>query len=717
MQSGASGASVWTSLRHAVVSIWGESKLKEKSQRLESIRSELQFHVIVSIKARIDVQGLGDVSQMEQFDEGTRRLIDATMKDAETTRIELDSRIEGVNQKLKDARQQLDRQHREAMSLAVHHHTEQMNAIRTFSGQLRMVGESIDVSMVTQQILNSLWFSRMSDRLDDIKPAHQQTFEWIFSSHKNEGLTTCTFMDWMAGDNGIYWVSGRAGSGKSTLMKFLAQDDRTGPAFETWAGGRDLIIARHWFWSQAQDPLQKSLQGFLRALVHDIIQQNHDYAPLLFPDQFVAGKDWADFPTSHELTRAFSRLSSMDNPPACIALMIDGLDEYEASEEEHFELARVLKEVGRSNNFKVVVSSRPETPFETIFGDCDRLRLHELTRNDRRAYVADLLNGHWRINFLVDQVKDGAEVKERLIDCAVDKSGGVFLWMRLVAAALIEELNTCDTLDDLEIILDKFPRGLEELYRHMFQRIPEQRRIKGVQLIQLVRCSVAVSEMKAPWNSQRKSPPPMSAHALSAAHAECTAIIKRDRKPLQLAESNDAIRKVDHLLRSHCAGLLELKYDGKVTATVTDAAQDNEDPEVVFVHKSVVEFLDLPETQSQLLSIGSGVNGFDAYLSLATCLLFKLKISDPPRHTYSEWRAYDHIHHHWPEIWYLVERIMRSAAFAETVDLTMIGSILDDLDRSLTAIFAEVEEDLRNSNLNGSEQTTTTRGRAEFPLH
>ncbi|KAK7723026.1 hypothetical protein SLS63_009055 [Diaporthe eres] len=649
-----SGVSVWKSLRHAIIALWGERKLREKYERLESIRSELQFHIVVSIKAHVDVKALEESDQMGQFDQETRRLMEAIMKDSESMRLQLDDRIDTVNKTLDDNRQQLEKQHLDSTSLAVHHHLEQMTAIKSLYNQPWQVEEAIDASKVIRKVLNSLWFSKMSDRFDDIKPAHEKTFEWVFTSPKDEKSTTCTFMDWMKGDNGIYWVNGRAGSGKSTLMKFLARDDRTKPAFAAWAGERKLVTARHWFWNQAQDPLQKSLDGLLRAVMHDVIQQCPDYAILLFPDQFIFGRDWTDFPTSHDLTRAFTRLVSTNNPPACVALMIDGLDEYEASEEEHFELAKILKEAAGSKSFKVVVSSRPETPFETTFGDCDKLRLHELTRNDRKFYVADVIDRHWRIKFLVEQADDGEQAKDRLIDCVVEMSEGIFLWLKLVAAALAEELSTCDALADLQAVLDKFPRGLEELYRHMFQRIPERRRIKGAQIIQLVRCSMAISDMKAQWVSNRGPPPPMSAHTLSVAHTDYANIINREKGPLREEESEDAIRKVDYLLRSHCAGLLELKEYDERTRTDANRATKRKlrDPEVVFLHKSVVEFIDRPDTQSQLLSVGTGVDGFNPYVSLMACLLFKLKIY-LPKYSFQDLKPEDHTVNLDPGVCYL----------------------------------------------------------------
>ncbi|KAJ0119786.1 small s protein [Diaporthe amygdali] len=688
--------SVWKSLRHAILATWGEGKLRDKSERLVFIRNELQFHVIISIKAKVDLQALRESTRVQALDEDTQRLIHAVSTDCEATRQELADRTETLNEKLDEARWYSDKQHQESTSLALHHHREQMNAIRNISNHPKHANEHVGVSTVIQEVLNALWFSRMADRFDDIEPAHHQTFEWIYSGEIDNKLSRRTFMGWMAGESGVYWVSGRAGSGKSTLMKFLAGDGRTKKALTTWAGDRELITANYWFWSQAQDSLQKSLHGFLRALMYDIIQQNGDYARLLFPDRFIIDRDWADFPTYHELKRAFKRLVEADKPPACVALMIDGLDEYEAPEEEHFELARTLKDAARAKHLKIIVSSRPEMAFETTFVDCEKLRLHELTRSDRMVYVTDHLYGHRRFDFLVKQAENGERESNKLITYAVDESEGIFLWLRLVVAALMEDLNTCATLAELQAILDKFPRGLEELYRHMLRRIPEERRTKGIQLVQLVRCAVAISKRRA--SNSIGLAPPISALMLSVAHSDYRDIIKRSQNPLKQTEHNDIIQRIDHLLRSHCAGLLELKYrmpgievvnenkDWKISSSI-------EDPEIAFLHKSVVEFLDRTDTQSELLPVATDVNRFNPYVSLISCLLYKIKI-----HTLSNY--------HWPYKWSLVLRIMHTAVFAEIFDLESTKNLLENLDQTMEQIFRKNQRRPRDAEITTTKQVT-----------
>lgn len=72
-----------------------------------------------------------------------------------------------------------------------------------------------------QDILASLRFSSIKVRHNSVKKAHVDTFEWIFGSSKVK------FKEWLDSGTGIYWVSGKAGSGKSTLMRYLAEHEKT----------------------------------------------------------------------------------------------------------------------------------------------------------------------------------------------------------------------------------------------------------------------------------------------------------------------------------------------------------------------------------------------------------------------------------------------------------------------------------------------------------
>ena len=97
---------------------------------------------------------------------------------------------------------------------------------------LALTEGDLEVVAKEQALLGSLNFSSRPVRHDNIPLAHEETFRWILDppSHDDEGgegRARHHFLDWLGSGEGIFWVSGKAGSGKSTLMKFLADHATT----------------------------------------------------------------------------------------------------------------------------------------------------------------------------------------------------------------------------------------------------------------------------------------------------------------------------------------------------------------------------------------------------------------------------------------------------------------------------------------------------------
>lgn len=178
--------------------------------------------------------------------------------------------------------------------------SETMNKLEAISSQIEVLvnekpwktGDSDSLSTLNASLLNLvnqakstrkvhgflkiLHFKQIKERQFEVKTAHAKTFEWIF---KNESLN---FMQWLRSPYDIFWIGGKAGSGKSTFMKFLCEDRRTGTLLSEWAGQQKIIIASHFFWS-AGTPIQKSQGGLLRALLFQIMVHAPDLIPLVCP--------------------------------------------------------------------------------------------------------------------------------------------------------------------------------------------------------------------------------------------------------------------------------------------------------------------------------------------------------------------------------------------------------------------------------------------------
>lgn len=121
----------------------------------------------------------------------------------------------------------------------------------TAQDQLRMmlnISEEACEAVGRQCILKSLAFPDMYGRFETVPPAHYETFKWIFediardAAEDRDKSTRQSFLDWLSTGNGIFHVSGKLGSGKSTLMKFLCEHDRTKAELKKWAGTQHGII-------------------------------------------------------------------------------------------------------------------------------------------------------------------------------------------------------------------------------------------------------------------------------------------------------------------------------------------------------------------------------------------------------------------------------------------------------------------------------------------
>jgi hypothetical protein len=111
-------------------------------------------------------------------------------------------------------------------------------------------------------------------------------------------------------------------------MKFLMGDHRLRHALTMWAGDTPLMVTSFYFWNPG-DAIQKSQEGLFRTIIIQALEKCLELGPILFPERYRPGATWMEFPTFHQLRRAFEKLTTQSDIPLKIALVIDGLDEFE----------------------------------------------------------------------------------------------------------------------------------------------------------------------------------------------------------------------------------------------------------------------------------------------------------------------------------------------------------------------------------------------------
>jgi hypothetical protein len=452
----------------------------------------------------------------------------------------------------------------------------------------------------TLVFLGSVQYPMMTQRETRIEDAHKKTFDWIFSHYR--------FSDWLRYCNGMFWIAGKAGCGKSTLMKYLCNHNTTYRILSTWAQDSRLVTATHFFWISGTG-LQKSQEGLLRSLLSSIFTTCPELIPLVLPARWnaaLAGK--SDPWRRGDLLQA---LEAMKIPKlsARFCFFVDGLDEYEG---DHKEIIEVLKSLADSPDIKICVSCRPWPVFEAHVSADDNLSsapmlmLQDHTREDIRLFIKETLEDDLRfMDFSDDEHLPWRNhvdyTKENLIADIVDRAQGVFLWVALVCRDLLRGLQNEDTIAILRVRLNLLPATLEGYFSAILNRVDKVYQRQTSQILKLI---AAAKE------------PLLLITFLFLEESDSDFPFRAELRPLTFEGSNDVCRKLRRQIKSRGGDLLEIEHDFGASPTNKQT--------VVFFHRTVRDFL-LTKNIEQLLDERlHGPFGVDSYLSRAFVSLLKL---------------------------------------------------------------------------------------------
>ena len=346
-------------------------------------------------------------------------------------------------------------------------------------------GGSIDAYMVNggrlreKELLQQLHFSEISSRDGRIAEAYAKTFTWIFGNGNDRWVS---FANWLRGNDGIYWITGKPGSGKSTLMKYIYNDQRTLELLEEWAAPSHLITAVFYFWNSGVE-IQMSQEGLLRSLLYQILRQVPELLPRLFPGQWevsalfgTSSCDW-----SQNSLRSALRHLSVQAQDLKFCLFVDGLDEFDG---DHVELTNFLMDLAASPNIKLCAASRPWNEFQDSFKSRPSLLLQDLTHDDIKHFVSSRFHSD---RYFAELEARESDLAKGLVDKVVEKAAGVFLWVQLVVRSLLSGLRNGDRVSDFQKRLDLLPPDLENLYQKILDSLDPFYFEHAVQFFELVK--------------------------------------------------------------------------------------------------------------------------------------------------------------------------------------------------------------------------------------
>jgi polynucleotide 5'-kinase involved in rRNA processing len=116
----------------------------------------------------------------------------------------------------------------------IHHITKAKDALEKLQAASDTFQNLLEANMEAANqsaILNALSFDQMSERFFQVPEAAKKTFTWILEDSDAQMSSNSDlkfpFKDWLASSSGIFYISGKPGSGKSTLMKYLCKRPET----------------------------------------------------------------------------------------------------------------------------------------------------------------------------------------------------------------------------------------------------------------------------------------------------------------------------------------------------------------------------------------------------------------------------------------------------------------------------------------------------------
>lgn len=233
-------------------------------------------------------------------------------------------------------------------------------------GQYLTTDPKVHEQAVIGALLRSISYPNIDSRGESIATAHAKTYEWALEETHEQQQIWSNLNKWLRSQDGIYWLSGKAASGKSTLMKFLTQNKKTEKALKAWAGLKPLVIASFFFWSTGTT-MQKSQAGLLRSLLLQAVKQHPLLIRVVMPELGQALFDLDDRTLSTlsdswyswslvELKKCFERLRRQTQFDIRICFFIDGLDEFAG---DPVDLIQTFKDLSTCSWIKLCLSSRP----------------------------------------------------------------------------------------------------------------------------------------------------------------------------------------------------------------------------------------------------------------------------------------------------------------------------------------------------------------------
>ncbi|KAI1073159.1 hypothetical protein LB507_009118 [Fusarium sp. FIESC RH6] len=579
---------------------------------------------------------------------------------------------------------------------------EVQNVESTVGASAKKAPRLAPAGLINDFILESLAYKSMHDRESQVTEAHGKTLDWIFDNSTIDQSLRQQFRDsftaWLNGSElgPIYWITGKPGSGKSTLVRYLSQHPVALHHLRKWADKKTISTAGFFFWTSGSRQ-QRSQTGLLRYLLHQLLSSDPDLVEKAFPSLWahlrqMTTKERVNFAldwTVGELQAAFYSLLDAALPQTNICLFIDGLDEFEG---DHVQIIDFFKGLTMKHDglLKLCLSSRPWDVFEKAFGSSvPNTKLQDLSYGDIYRYALDTLKTDPQLRRIL---KQDQEATHSLLTSIVEQADGVFLWVRLAVERMLADhkrrndlttLSEANRFEGLETILESLPTELDDLFAKLLLEDQTSSEItQTTTLYQLIQAREIVADF-----IKDESANSLTVWELAFALFEDDDGLALNRQVIEAKDEENQARchATIRYIKERFAGLLNvhvvkavgnMRFADKrqsVAGLVTTS-------KVVYIHRTVRDWL-VQTGASRLASFQD--SRFDPHLRLLRSYVLRLK------HPLEEIE-----HHRRLDEWYPdIALAMTHARYVVNDDRELQRKLLNEMDKTISWLWLTKESD------------------------
>jgi hypothetical protein len=296
------------------------------------------------------------------------------------------------------------------------------------------------------RLMESLVFKEMDARFVDVHPNLVGTCEWLPETPEYKRWMDPKFI---TAHHGFLWIKGKAGAGKSTLMKHASTHA------ESRCSARQHVL--NFFFHTRGGSFETSTDGLFRSLLHQLLEKVPAVYNSLDKRRFglVERQGW-----SSALLKDTFREAVLGLGQDQVTCYIDAMDECHHSDIDN--LIQYFDNLGDAivverKRFFVCLSSRHYPNLRSSKSIELMLESQDGHDKDIQQYIQRRL------------MIDGEALKRNLVDLIESKACGVFLWVVLVVA-LVNQDDRNGNAAEIYHHFDQIPTELSELFNELIER-------------------------------------------------------------------------------------------------------------------------------------------------------------------------------------------------------------------------------------------------------